>query len=218
MTKNEITALVQDISRDLADASSISAYYDEIIEELGKREDPPIVERGLEIFASGTSSYTYPTTAIEILYAFHASYHLTHITQETLEAYNKDWRSDSGIPKAWKTEKENARTFRLYPNPNVTSSSLAVGATEPFGEHFPANSGALIYSDSRESSISDMIGLYVAFRVLYKEFVRPSDHQDVAWAMLHKQISDMFYYTGVMRHGKKIEDKTREPGVPKATN
>lgn len=208
MTKNDITDLVQDISRDLADASSISAYYDEEIELLGKTQDPPMVERDLITFTSGTAVYDYPAAAIELLFAFHASYQLTRATKETLEAYEQTWRNDSGIPKAWKRGSETARTFRLYPNPNVTSTALAPGATEPFGEHFPTNMGALVYSDSRESSISDMVGLYIAFRVLYKEFMRPSDHQDTSWAELHKQVANLFYQMGVMRNGKKIKTET----------
>jgi len=215
MTKNDILDLVQDIARDQANDTAISAYYDEEVEALGKLPNPPLVERDLVGFTSGTAAYAYPTNAIEVLYLFHASYQLAQVTKETLEAYDMEWRSGSGVPKAFKLGHEDARTYRLYPNPNVTSDALGIGATEPFGEDFPTNSGAVIYSDSRESDISDMIGLYLAFRVLYKEFVRPSDHQDVAWAMLHKQIADLFFKMGVMRHGKAKEVAAAQQTVPR---
>ena len=207
MTKNDILDLIQDIARDEADTDAISAYYDEIVEELGKLPDPPMVERDLLTVTSGTATYDYPAAAVELLYYFQHAYQLPHITEETLEAYEITWRDDSGAPRAWKTNEENAREFRLYPNPNITSTALGVGATEPFGEDFPTNMGALIYSDTRESDISDMVGLYITFRVLHKEFVRPSNHQDVAWAMLHQEISDVFYHMGVMRNVKKRERK-----------
>ena len=214
MIKSDILDLVQDIARDQADADAIDAYYDEAVEELGKLQDPPMQERALVEFTSGTATYDYPVEAVEILHAFHASYQLPRTTKEALEAYDMEWRSGSGVPKVFKTDQENARTYRLYPNPNVTSDALGGGATEPFGEDFPANSGALIYSDARATGISDMIGLYIAFRVLYKEFMRPSDHQDAAWAALHKKIADLLFKMGVMRHGKEIKSKaTGEAGA-----
>jgi hypothetical protein len=193
MTKAEITTLVNDISRNLADASSISEYYDETIEELAKIPDPPIVAIEAVTITSGTSEYDYPTNAIELLHVFHGAYQLTKTTNRILETYNKTWRDDAGVPKAWKIDHETSRKFQLYPIPNVTSSAFIPPALEPFGEDFPTNMGAVIYSDQRETDISDMLGIYIAFRILYKEFMRPSGHQDSEWAMLHKKVADMFF-------------------------
>jgi len=205
MTKNEVLTLIQDIARDQATDTTISDYYDEVIEELGKTKNPPLVERALFTITAGTASYSYPTDAIELLYLFRATDPLSPVTMKELESYNLEWRSDSGTPIAYKLDQEDSDTFRLYPNPDTTSTALGIGATEPFGDDFPANMGAAIYSDSRETGISDMIGLYVTFRVLYKEFHRPSDHQDIEWAMLHKSIANVFYHMGVLRDDERKE-------------
>lgn len=203
MTKNEITALAQDIARDQGNDTTLSAYYDEVIEELGKIRNPPLVERDIFAFTDGTATYDYPAEAVEILHMFLEGYQLMEVDQYSLEAYDKTWRDDEATPKAWKRHSENARKLRIFPIPDTTSDALGIGATEPFGEDFPSNSAAVIYSDSRESGIPEWIGCYVAFQILYKEFIRPSDHQDIEWAVLLKEIAEVFYQMGVMRHGQR---------------
>ena len=213
MTKNEVLTLIQDIARDQAEDDTISKYYDEAIVELGKMQDPVLVERALFTVTAGTATYDYPAAAIELLYVFRDTDPLLKTTKFALESRSKAWRGDSGTPVAYKTSHEDGDTFRLYPNPDTTSTALGIGATEPFGDDFPANMGAVIYSDSRETGISDMIGLYVAFRVLYKEFHRPSNHQDIEWAMLHKAIANVFFHMGVLRDEQRKEGKA--PAAPK---
>lgn len=205
MTKNEILQLAQEIARDLVTSTdaTMSAYYDEVVEELGKTLDPPLVEAALFPFTSGTATYAYPTAAIEILHLFFTGYPLPLVPEETLEAYSKTWRSASGSPRAYLCGQETSRYVRIYPTPDTTSTALDPLATEPLGDDFPANSGAVIYSDSRESGISDMLGCYIAFQVLYKEFIRPSSHQDAEWALLLKQVAEVFYILGVIRHGPR---------------
>ena len=213
MTKNEVLTLVQDVARDQAEDDTISKYYDEAIVELGKMPEPVLVERALFEVSDGVSVYDYPTAAVELLHVFQGTNPLFKTTKAALESRSKAWRGDSGTPVAYRTDFDDAETFLLYPNPATDSTALALGATEPFGADFPANMGAAIYSDSRETGISDMIGLYVAFRVLYKEFHRPSDHQDIEWAMLHKAIANVFFYMGVLRYEQREKGKT--PAAPK---
>lgn len=213
MTKNEVLTLIQDIARDQAEDDTISKYYDEAIVELGKMPDPVLVERALFTVTAATATYAYPAGAIELLHVFRDTDPLLKTTKFNLEQRSKSWRGTSGTPVAYNLDQETAETFRLYPIPDTTSTALGVGATEPFGDDFPANTGAAIYSDSRETGISDMIGLYVAFRVLYKEFHRPSDHQDVEWAMLHKAIANAFFYMGVLRYEQR--EKGKAPAAPK---
>ena len=208
MTKNEVLALVQDIARDQAEDDTISKYYDEAIVELGKMPNPVLVERALFTVTSGTATYTYPTAAIELLHMFRDTDPIYKASRLELEQRSKTWREASGTPVVYNTDNETSGTFRLYPKPDTTSTALGIGATEPFGDDFPANMGAVIYSDSRETGISDMIGLYVAFRVLYKEFHRPSNHQDIEWAMLHKAIANVFFHMGVLRDEQRKERQT----------
>ena len=213
MTKNEVLTLVQDIARDQAEDDTISKYYDEAIAELGKMPDPVLVERALFTVTAGTQTYPYPAAAVELLYLFRDTDPLLKTATFGLEQRSKAWRNASGTPVAYRTDRETADTFILYPIPDTTSTALGIGATEPFGDDFPDDMGAAIYSDSRETDISDMIGLYVAFRVLYKEFHRPSNHQDIEWAMLHKAIANAFFYMGVLRDEQRKEGKA--PAAPK---
>lgn len=213
MNKNEIKALAQIIARDLATDTTLDDYYNEVVQELGKELSPLLVEADLFTFTSGTAVYDYPLAAVELLNLFFTGYALPRVTEDTLDVYSKTWRSTFGTPSIWTTDRENSRKFRVYPNPDVTSTAIDPLADQPLGDDFPANSGAVIYSDSRESGISDMLGLYITFRILYKEFIRPSDHQDVDWALVLKEVSEMFYVLGTRRRTgtpKKVTAKAEE--------
>jgi hypothetical protein len=207
MTKNEIKTLIQDIARDQAEDDTIDDYYDEAVIELAQLLDPPIVEAELLAVTAGTATYEYPANAVELLQVFIGTNPILRTDKSSLESHSKSWRGDSGTSIAFKTDHEDEGKFRLYPNPDTTSTALGIGATEPLGDDFPANMGAVIYSDSRETGISDMLGLYITFRVLYKEFARPSNHQDMEWALLHKKIAQLFFYMGVMRDDTRTERK-----------
>ena len=56
MTRAQILALIQDIARDQADDDTISLYYDETVNELGKSLDPPMVQAELFSLTAGTAT------------------------------------------------------------------------------------------------------------------------------------------------------------------
>jgi len=119
---------------------------------------------------------------------------------------DRTWRDDEADPVAYKTNHETAREVRFYPIPGTTSGAFIPPLAQPLGEDMPADMVSVIYSDNRDTDIPDFIAMYIAFQVLYREFIRPSDHQDVDWATMLKKIAGIFYQLGVQRRG--VTDET----------
>lgn len=190
MTKAEVLALVQDMARDQADDTTISAYHDEVIEELAKSEDPPFVALGNFALTSGVSEYSWPSSAIRPLYMWYDGYQLSQSKEHRLSAYDIEWRDSSGDPVAWRIDNETARTLRVMPTPDSDSTTTC----------------KILYSQERTTYLHDFIVPYIVFRILYKEFIRPSDHQDIDWAKLCQQVAQLFYILGVRR--KRDEEGT----------
>ena len=199
MTRAEILALIQEMARDQADDDTIAVYYDETVAELGKTTDPPMVNCELLSVTDGTSTYDYPDRAVRLMWLFYEGYQLSKATEHELEAYEPTWRDDESDPVSYKTDHETAREVRFYPIPGTTSGAFIPPVAQPLGEDMPADMVSVIYSDNRATAIPDFIALYLVFQVLYREFIRPSDHQDTDWANMLKKIAGVLYQMGVNR-------------------
>lgn len=69
------------------------------------------------------------------------------------------------------------RAFQLIPIPDTDSGDFSFPNAAPFGEDYPTGAGVMVYTDQRTTDLPEWISIYIAFRVLTKEFARPSDHQ-----------------------------------------
>jgi hypothetical protein len=118
---------------------------------------------------------------------------LSQSSEIDLEAYSKEWRTDSGDPLAYTQDIITARSYRLYPEPDFTSDPLIPIHGQPWGEDFPDDSLVLIYSDNREAHIPEFYSLPIAFDTLFREFSYPSDHEDQEFSTICQELSKLLY-------------------------
>jgi hypothetical protein len=116
-----------------------------------------------------------------------------------LEAYDDDWRTLSGNPWAYTTDEPTARSFDLVPTPDVDSSDFSFPNGAPFGEDFPTNAGTIIYSERRTTDLPEWIGVYIAFKILEREFARPSAHQDLKFSGTCAEFAEILWKFGGLK-------------------
>jgi hypothetical protein len=192
--------LIVDIALVTVDMPKISRYVDDVMDELALSPYPPVVEAELVTLTSGTAEYAYPTKAKRViagLYCDDASPQegrpLAISRMPSLEAYNVGWSSESGDPEAMTFGSQDARNYRLYPTPATDTGAMSFDTGLPFGEDMPDDSLTLVFSMWDENDIPDWVAYVIAFRVLAKEFTRPSDHQDIPFAALCVKVANVFF-------------------------
>jgi len=203
-TKATLLTLIGTLCVDLDHSTTLAVFYDDAIDELGRRPQPPFVEYGFQKVTAATA--TYDSNAIEdgagntlstllrILYLFHDDTLLYPENAVNIEAYSEDWEGDSGTPIAYTTDSltQNAtdRLIQLYPNPDTTGDTIAAVG---WGSTFPDDDLAYIFSENREADIEDYYALPLIFDILAREFAYPSDHQDFAYASTCRMLADFLY-------------------------
>lgn len=189
MSRNSVLSLVNDLSRGLADQGICGHYYDDIVHEIGQR---PIFTRATLVAVDGaTATFALPDTAIRLLYVLYDDRILAPASLRELEAVNPHWRDERGTPIAYVTERENARSFRLYPVPDVASKSFIFLTGLPFGRDYPELAVVIVHTEDRE--LPDWLDLPVALDILGREFGRESDHRDPAFAEMCGQLAVLMY-------------------------
>lgn len=182
MTKAEVITLVEDIARVTVDGDTIDRYYADVLEEIGKWVNAPLLNVEIVEITSGTAAYGYPTNAVAIIALFHTDRHLSKTSLIELEGYSSTWRDDTGDPWAYTEDEQAKRTYLLYPEPDDTSGAMF--GWNLMGADMPSDAGVVVFSERREGDIPDWIGLYITFEILARDFAKPSEYQDKAFAEL----------------------------------
>lgn len=188
MAKADVLQLIQDISSQQADATAIDRYYDDVVRDLGQR--PWLTQATLISITANTAIYTPATSVIRILGTFYDDRVLISATPREMESISSTWRDARGTPIAYVNEDEGAKDFRLYPNPEVTSKDFIFLFGSPFGLDYPEYAVAIVHTETR-TNLPAWLEMPVAFEVLAREFMRESNHQDVAFAKTCKQMADL---------------------------
>jgi hypothetical protein len=170
-TKAQVQTLAKDISRIVLNTTSLPVYYDDILEELARGGVSPFIAVSQKNVTSGTSIVDLAATEYNPIAFFcivDGTTTYTHLTKETrkgLEAYSQTWLTDTGDPWAYTEELSsdgNVHSIRLYPEPDATN-----------------NSGLVVVSmQDEETNCPDYLAVYIALRILAKEFARPGILQD----------------------------------------
>jgi hypothetical protein len=198
MTRDEIKIIAEELGFDLDAPDTLDIFLDDVFYEFGMRPDAPMLIALIKAITSGTSTYSYETDMLQVVYAIMFDELLSSSSEAGLEAYSKTWRTDTGTPIAFTQDRVTARQYRLYPEPDFTSDPLIPLVGQPWGEDYPDDTLALIYSDNRESNIPDIFALPTAFDALAREFSYPSDHTDNEFAEVCRNLAQIFYtLTGV---------------------
>ena len=203
MTKDEVLQVVRDIAVLTVNEDTIDQFYDDVLNEIGRGEKAPLVESSLVEVTFGVSSYTIPSNGVEIHSLFHCINNadrdcrqLSLASVYELEAYDDGWVLESGDSFFYTREDKTSRTFQLSPTPDATSSGYQHFTGNPLGYDMPTNICLLIYSERRDTDIPDWFGVYVALRILAKEFNQVSDHQDLAFVASILQVAQTFAIIG----------------------
>ena len=92
MTRTTITQFVNSLAHSLGNSDTLEDTYDDVLERLA-RVTAPFVNTEAYTPTDGTEEYSYPSTAVTILAAFHGAKHLIPAGGHELEAYDESWRA-----------------------------------------------------------------------------------------------------------------------------
>lgn len=175
MAKADVLQLVADLTDSLANQTVAGELYDDAVIALGMMPNETMTGAAYVQVTSGTSQYTYPTTALRLLGIMHDAKTLQISDINEAQAYDKQWRTNRGEPLAWLIEHESRRTVTLVPVPNRTGAT--VGAATPFTT-FPEGNITALYTENR-TDVHPWEELYIALVVAARELARDSDHTDL---------------------------------------
>lgn len=189
MAKADVTTLVSTLSTGTADATTISDYYDDFIQELGRPAFAGVLSLTGATFVQavdGTIVYTLPAAAVRPLIICHDRTQLGEDTQETAAALDEAWRSSRYKPLSFILSDESHRTFAVAPVPDATGAD-PTGLTPFDSTAPPANNFTIIHTDTGPDVHYDE-ELPVALILLAREWGRDSDHCDREGAQIVGQI------------------------------
>lgn len=189
MPKADVLTLVRELSNGQADAGLCDRFYDEVVLDLGRlpllvtasivslnREDTP------DSFpASPEDSYALPENAIEAIQFVWDDRTLGFASERELAQFSPIWRTMVGSPRAVYRGNVGSRRFRLVPLPDRPSDPFIFLFGMPMDRAYPQNSVVVFHTDNRQN-VPPYLELPIAFFVLTREFVRDSDHRDLAFA------------------------------------
>lgn len=143
-------------------------------------------------FTAGQPTVNLPTTLLNLITVIYDSTVLSELTLRELEALTTGWRNNPGYPIAYTTETETSKTIALAPVPAQTSPPIVPVHGLPTGEDYVPGNGISIHSEYRTNPLP-YLTLPFALAILWREYIRESDHMDVAFAMACKQLSDLLF-------------------------
>ena len=177
LTQDNIVDLANTIGGTTGSTASMNLYYDEVMQGLGTRFEPPLVETTTFAISSGTASYAWPSTACSILAIFSsAGREILPVSRNELDASDSGWRASTSTDsyQFFISSEDTQRSFRLYPNPSTAST------------------GTLIMGVASSADVPDYMGLYVALEILKREFAKPSAHQDKQFSKAAGDVAQLF--------------------------
>ncbi len=163
--KSEITTLVGELSLDLDDLTTVSVFFDDVIEMLAYAKKPPFLGSTYYNLSSSVKTYNYGSTMLRMVHMMLGGKCISEETESHLDAYYIDWRTQPGIPVIFYQDKLN-RQFSLFPIPNFDSGDRLT----------------VIYAEDKSTNISDYYALPIAMLTLAKEFTRSDTNQDPDFA------------------------------------
>jgi hypothetical protein len=186
MPKAEILDLVDFLSRGLVTEGTASYYYDQIKRELAMAD--VVVHVNLLTNQAGPI-YTYPAEATKLIAVWYDNAQILPAAKDDLV---QEWRDDVGDPVAFIREDEDARTFRVYPAPDVAPAPLIPLFGAPLGKDYPVANMAIM-STVIIDDFPAWLDLAIAFDILSREFVRDSEYKDTAFAKSCKDFAGTLY-------------------------
>lgn len=187
-TQTELETFAGTLCYDLDAATNLTQFVNDVIDELGKKSNPPFVSQAFEKVTATVATYSYETLMIRPVAIFYNDQQLSEASDADLQAYTEGWADDTGTPHSFTESNITARTYKLYPIPDTT------GATPSGWDNtFVVNNISIFYSEDRSTDIESYYLLPIAFDALFREFSYPSDHNDQAFASVCSEIAAVLY-------------------------
>ena len=95
LTRANIVDFANVIGNHGGSTATMNVFYDEIMQNLAQRFEPPLVETTTFTISSGTASYAFPATGTGLVGLFSENTQLTPVNSIELESYNREWRGSS---------------------------------------------------------------------------------------------------------------------------
>lgn len=180
MSKATVLAYVTTLANGQNDLVTCAEYYDRTVEAMARF--PWLTTASLVAITAETSQYTLSSTQAKIIAVFYDDRLLDRMAVKDTEAvFGPAWRDLRGSPVGYVVEDEAAKTFRLVPQPTVTSKNFIFLFGSPFGLDYPLYTVAVIHTEIRVN-LPSWLELPVAFQVAAKEYSRESNHRDFKFA------------------------------------
>lgn len=182
--KDNVLELVDFLSAGKADQTECGALFDEEILALG--HDPRAWLSTMATIPSGTQAAAddplriQPPVGFNIaqIYAlFVANRQLSSASLVELEGRSKQWRERTGSPTVYTTEREDDRTFRIFPALDRVYDVNDIGAP------------VILYTEHRTNSLPDILHLPLALLTLAREYERESNHRDTGFADISRALA-----------------------------
>jgi hypothetical protein len=178
----KISTLASFLSQIQNDTTLHTSYLNDALEELNRI--PFHVEISKVAVVQGTALYTAPAAAITLLGGVYDDRWLDLLREEEAQGINPLWRSEIGAPEAIVYSIESARSFRLYPAPDIGSSA---GSFEPDSDYDPL--ALYLFHTEAPADVLDYLDVPLTLSVLSREFAREAWHQDLAFAEFLKSLA-----------------------------
>jgi hypothetical protein len=176
MTKAEILSnLVEVLALDLEDTTTVSQYFDDVVERLAFLSKPPFIKSSNVNLVDGTSTYNYEADMLRLIHALLSGKLLMRTDETQLNAYDYLWEDDPDAQPLAYLEDWLSRQYQLYPTPNFSSGDTL----------------KIFYAEDRATGIQEYYGLIIALYVLVKEFTYSNIHQDLAFGAKCKELGDL---------------------------
>lgn len=178
MSKTTVIAEAENYSTGQADSTQMGTLYDDIVRNLGNM--PLFVFNQSTTIAAGTAVFDLTTLAAipEYVAAFiFEDFQVSTMLLRDIEAASQNWRNYSGNRVTTVVrEEEPEHSIAFYPVPRAPSSTLnVIAAIYPPGGTVP-------------SVFEPML----VHQTLAREYGRPSNHQDLAFAAAAQQLAGFF--------------------------
>jgi hypothetical protein len=192
MAKADVTTLVSLLSNGVTNATTVSDYYDDVVEEVGRGVFQGVLSTTDAAFVqtvAHTHTYTLPAAAVRPLLVVYDDTQLAE--DEAAQAADVDarWRTTRGKPIAFVRTDEEIRTIALVPTPDVSGAD-PTGLTPFDNTGFPVGNLTILYTD-REGVFAADEELPVALFIMSREFQRDSDHCDGELSNMAAKLADL---------------------------
>lgn len=185
MAKADVLTLVDTLSLGVADQTTVSSSYSEVLRAFASLEWF-VAAQAVE-HATDAPEYLAPDDALALLALAYDDRWLSHEMLETLEATNPSWRAVRGLPIAYVAEAVGDRRYRLFPAPDTADVVPDTQMGQPFGVSFYVGQITAVYTHDL-STVPTWCELPLACFLLAREFARDSEHRTpelaTAWQAL----------------------------------